>query len=60
MNNRGMIYTAVVLVFFTIMITVFYTHNVYKFGEKQDAIEIRISTMNDFIKDLDKDASRAA
>jgi hypothetical protein len=60
MNKRGMIYTVVVLIFFAVMLNVFYTHEVYSFGEKQDAIEIRISTMNDFIKDLDKDAERAA
>ncbi|MBU0666720.1 MAG: hypothetical protein ABIC91_00085 [Nanoarchaeota archaeon] len=58
--KKGMIYTTVVLLFLTVLITVFYAYEGYKYGDRQDSIETRIKTMNEFIEDVHKDSLRAA
>lgn len=58
MKKKGFIYMSVVLVFLAIMMSVFYTREVFS-GEQADIITSRIKTMNSFVEDLSVDADRA-
>ncbi|NQU98676.1 hypothetical protein HQ533_04365 [Candidatus Woesearchaeota archaeon] len=60
MRKQGIIYMTMVIVFLVVMVAVFYTYELYKVGSREDTIETRIRTMNDFIDDLRLDAQRAA
>jgi len=57
--RKGYIYITVVIIFLIVMLSVFYTYEFYKAGSKDDTIETRILTMNDFLDDLKIDSERA-
>jgi len=57
--KKGVAFTIIAVVFITILAVIFFTHTKYSARDKQEAIETRISTMNDFIQDFYNDADRA-
>ncbi|MBC8494876.1 hypothetical protein H8D36_01855 [archaeon] len=58
--KKGFIFMITVIVFLIIMLTVFYTYEVYKVSMDDNAVEKRVLSMNDYIKDLEVDVERAA
>lgn len=59
-TKKGFIYMMTVMIFLIIILSLFYAYEVYKPSEKDDSIESRIRSMNDFIEDLSLDTERAA
>jgi hypothetical protein len=59
MNKRGLIYIVIVSLFVIIFLAVFLTYNTYEYRDKQDILEVRIRTMDNFINDFHQDVHRA-
>ena len=59
-SRKGFFYTTTALIFIIVIITVFYTFEVYKYNYIDDSIEKRVTTMDDFIDSISADAERAA
>ena len=59
MNRKGLIYMLLVSLFIDVFLTIFLTYNVYEFRDKQDILEVRIRTMDNFIEDFHQDVHRA-
>ncbi|MFH1589632.1 MAG: hypothetical protein ABIB43_03650 [archaeon] len=57
--KKGFIYLSVVVILLIIMMTVFYVYQFYQPGQKDDAIETRIKTVNFFVEDFIEDSERA-
>lgn len=60
MMKKGLIYITVVIIFLVVMLSVFYTYEVYNSDSKKDTVETRIKTMDNFIGNLRDDAQRSA
>lgn len=64
MNNlqhykKAIFYMFTVIVFLGIMILIMYTYQSYSIRDRQESIEIRIRSMNDFINDFNNDVHRS-
>ena len=59
-TRKGIVYTIIAIVFLAIIAIVFFTEVSYSGREKQESVETRIMTMDDFITDFYADADRAA
>lgn len=57
-NRKGMYFTLMTIAFLFIFIFVFMIPGYKLFGERMMATEMRIDSMNDFIKDLERDTER--
>lgn len=57
-NKKGLFYLLVSIIFVVIMILVFLTYKEYSYTDRQKVIETRITTINDFIKNIDSDSKR--
>ncbi|RJQ16825.1 hypothetical protein C4573_02050 [Candidatus Woesearchaeota archaeon] len=60
MNKKGIAFIIVAIVFLAVMSIIHFSGASYNLKDKQSAIEIRMVTMNDFLKDFYGDAERAA
>jgi len=58
--KKGMLFTFVVLIALSIVFLIAFSQSKYSYLDKQQVIESRILTMNDFVKSFESDASRAA
>ncbi|MBW2974549.1 hypothetical protein KY366_02425 [Candidatus Woesearchaeota archaeon] len=58
MNKKGMFFTLMTTAFLIIFVFIFMVPGYRRFGERMVAIEMRVESMNDFIKDLKRDTSR--
>ena len=54
-NKKGIFFTFAAIVLSIIIILSFNTYNVYRMKDEVDLVEIRINTMNNFVKDLEDD-----
>lgn len=59
-GRKAFAFTIIAVIFITILGILFFTQTRYSQRDKQDAIETRISTMDDFLKDFFYDSNRAA
>jgi len=57
-NKKGMFFTLMTIAFLFIFIFIFMIPGYKRLEEKMGVIEIRVDSMNDFIKDLKRDTSR--
>jgi hypothetical protein len=57
--RKAAFYLITVLLFLTVISTIIFTYSAYSFRDRQQVIEIRIRTMNDFINDFHNDVHRA-
>ena len=58
-NKKGFYFTTAAIALSIIIIFSLKIHTQYGLKDKMDSIEIRISTMNDFIKDIENDVDNA-
>ena len=58
-NKKGMFFTLLAMVIISFMMISISFKSDTKFSEKNYAINIRVSTLNDFIKDINMDMERA-
>ncbi len=58
MNKKGMFFTLMTIAFLVVFIFVFIAPGYKRLGEKMVVTEMRIDSMNDFIKDLERDTER--
>jgi len=59
MNKKGIFFTFAAIALATIIILSFNVYNDYRLKDKMEVIEIRVTTMNDFVKDLENDIGNA-
>jgi len=57
-NKKGMYFTLMTIAFLFIFIFIFMIPGYKRSGEKMSVIEMRVDSMNDFIKDLERDTER--
>ena len=57
-NKKGVFYLLISALFVTVMIIVFLTYQQYSYVDRQKVVETRITSINDFIKDIDADSKR--
>ncbi len=57
-SRKGMYFTLMTIAFLTIFIFIFMIPSYRRLGEKMTTIEMRVDSMNDFIKDLERDTER--
>ncbi len=57
-NRRGVFYLIIAVLFVAVMLFVFLAYEQYSFSERQEVVETRLRTVNDFIKDIDSDSKR--
>ena len=58
MNKKGMYFTLMTIAFLMIFLFVFMIPGYKRFGERMLVTEMRVDSMNDFIKDLERDTER--
>ncbi|MBW2981022.1 hypothetical protein KY360_06420 [Candidatus Woesearchaeota archaeon] len=58
MNKKGMYFTIITIAFLIIFIFIFMIPSYRRLGEKMTVIEMRVESMNDFLKDLKRDTER--
>lgn len=58
-NKRGIFFTFAAIALATIIILSFNVYTGYRLNDKMEVIEIRVNTMNNFIKDLENDIGNA-
>jgi len=59
MNKKGIFFTFAAIALSVIILFSFNVYNEYRLNDKMEVIEIRINTMNNFIKDLENDIGNA-
>lgn len=59
LDKKAIFYMLTVIVFLGIMIIIMYTYQSYSIRDRQESIEIRIRSMNDFINDFNNDVHRS-
>jgi len=59
LNKKGIFFTFAAIALSVIILLSFNTYNEYRLFDKMGVIEIRINTMNNFIKDLENDMDKA-
>jgi len=57
-GRKGAFYMFISSLVVIVMLMIFGVYNSYKFVDEQKVVETRISTLNDFIKDIDSDSDR--
>lgn len=57
-NKKAIFFTVTAIVISTVLILSFSVYSGYKLNDKMSVIEIRIITMNNFIKDVEKDLEK--
>ncbi|MGV8150651.1 MAG: hypothetical protein ACP5NV_02905 [Candidatus Woesearchaeota archaeon] len=57
--KKGVFYLFTVLIFLGILILVLFTYNTFTLRDRQQSIEMRLQTMDDFIDDFHNDVHRA-
>lgn len=57
-NKKGMYFTLMTIAFLSIFIFIFMIPGYKRLGKKMTSIEMRVDSMNDFIKDLKRDTAR--
>lgn len=57
-SKKGVIFTLVAIILVLILILIIFTENEYRLSNKMSVIEIRVETINDFIKSVEKDLNR--
>ncbi len=60
MNKKGFAYVLIVSLLLVVLIAVFMSSNRYKLQDKQESIQIRIISVNDFVKNMNNDIHRAS
>jgi len=58
-SKKAIFYMFTVIVFLGIMSIIMYTYQSYSLRDKQEAVEIRLIAMNDFINDFNNDVHRS-
>lgn len=58
-NKKGLFYIIISSLLVIAMVALFLAYKEYGYTDRQEVIETRIMTINDFIKDLDSDSQRA-
>jgi len=58
LKKRGMFFTLMVIVFLFVFVFYFKTYSYQKYAPRMNVIEHRVNTINDFIKDLQRDIER--
>lgn len=59
LSRKGFVYMTIVIIFLMIMVFMFYTYEIYKVGSSDNSIYTRIVSMDNFIDNLNRDASNA-
>jgi hypothetical protein len=57
-NKKGVFYLVLAIIFIGVIILVFMAYKEYSYVDKQQVVETRIMTINDFIRDIDTDSHR--
>ena len=57
-SKKGVLFTLVAIILVLILILIIFTENEYRLSNKMSVIEIRVETINDFIKSVEKDLNR--
>lgn len=60
MNNKGVLYVSLAVIFVVLFGLIHLTQNAYRLEDRQQVVANRIHTMDDFVKDLNVDVDRAA
>ena len=60
LNKKGFAYVLVVSLLLVVLVAIFMSSNRYKLQDRQEALQIRILSINDFVKNMNNDIHRAS